>query len=436
MKLKNFIVLMFLLIVSSVFMISCGGNNEPTNVEDKLSNVDNDKVILKWALWDLEATTYIKPLAEAYINKNENVTIEYVDLGSADYMTMLSTQLSGGSDLDILTIKDIPGYSNLVKQNHLEPLNNYIKDEDIDTYLYGGTVEQIESNGEVYALPFRSDFWVIYYNKALFDEAGIDYPSNDMTFFEYDEIARAITSGTGYDKIYGSHYHTWRSAVQLFGILDGKNTIVDGEYEFLKPYYEMILLQQEDGITQDYATLKTSSTHYSGVFYKSQVAMMNMGSWFISTQIEKVKSGESLSDNWGIVKYPNAEGVEPGTTLGTITSLSVNSNSNNKEAALDFLKFVTGPEGAEIIASTGTIPAIKTDEVIKSITSIDGFPTDDQSREALNTYKTYLEMPLHENSADIEVALNEVHDAIMTKNLTVDEGILEMNKRVGEILSR
>lgn len=50
----------------------------------------------------------------------------------------------------------------------------------------------------------------------------------------------------------------------------------------------------------DYATLKTSSTHYSGVFYNNSVAMMNMGSWFISTQIEKVKSGESQATNWGL----------------------------------------------------------------------------------------------------------------------------------------
>ena len=51
-----------------------------------------------------------------------------------------------------------------------------------------------------------------------------------------------------------------------------------------------------------------------------------------------------------------------GTTLGTITSLAVNANAKNKEAALDLMKFVTGPEGAAVIASTGTIPAIMNDE--------------------------------------------------------------------------
>ncbi|MUG47669.1 ABC transporter substrate-binding protein [Paenibacillus woosongensis] len=427
-------------------LAGCSGNNggknanvtEPpaTNNNGNAANESSaNPVTLKWALWDWEATAYYQPLIDAYKAKNPNVTIEYVDLGSTDYMTMLSTQLSGGADLDILTVKDIPGYANLVKQNHLEPLKKYMSEQGIDVSLYGGTVEQIQMNDEVYALPFRSDFWLIYYNKDLFDQAGVPYPTNDMTLEQYDELARKMTSGSGSNKVYGAHYHTWRSAVQLFGILDGQHTVVDGEYDFLKPTYERILKQQEDGIVMDYATLKTSSTHYSGVFYNNSVAMMNMGSWFIATQIEKVKSGESQATNWGIVKYPHPEGVEPGTTLGTITSLAVNKKSANKEAALDFMKFVTGEEGAAVIAATGTIPAIKNDEVVNSIASVEGFPADEGSKEALTTAKTYLEMPLHEKSADIEVILNEAHDSIMTKNATIDKGLADMNTRVQLILN-
>ncbi|MGG4552310.1 ABC transporter substrate-binding protein [Paenibacillus humicus] len=426
-------------------LAGCSGNNGGKNANETEPPATNNNgnaanessanpVTLKWALWDWEATAYYQPLIDAYKAKNPNVTIEYVDLGSTDYMTMLSTQLSGGADLDILTVKDIPGYANLVKQNHLEPLKKYMSEQGIDVSLYGGTVEQIQMNDEVYALPFRSDFWLIYYNKDLFDQAGVPYPTNDMTLEQYDELARKMTSGSGSNKVYGAHYHTWRSAVQLFGILDGQHTVVDGEYDFLKPTYERILKQQEDGIVMDYATLKTSSTHYSGVFYNNSVAMMNMGSWFIATQIEKVKSGESQATNWGIVKYPHPEGVEPGTTLGTITSLAVNKKSANKEAALDFMKFVTGEEGAAVIAATGTIPAIKNDEVVNSIASVEGFPADEASKEALTTAKTYLEMPLHEKSADIEVILNEAHDSIMTKNATIDKGLADMNTRVQLIL--
>lgn len=393
-----------------------------------------EPVTIKWVLWDWDLTTYYKALIEAYTAVNPHVTIEYVDLGGADFMPMLSTQLSGGADFDVLAIKDIPGYANLIRQKHLEPLNTYIAEKQIDTSLYGGTVEQLTVDGNIYQLPFRSDFWIIYYNKDLFDKAGIAYPTNDMTIEQYDELSRKLTSGSGASKIYGAHYHTWRSAVTLFGILDGKHTVVDGNYDFLKPYYERILKLQNDGIVQDYATLRTSSTHYSGVFFNNQVAMMNMGTWFIATQIDKIKSGESLSTNWGIVKYPHPEGVEAGTTLGTITGIAVNAKSAKKDAALDFLRFVTGPEGAAVIAKTGTIPAIKNEEVINAISSMNGFPADVNSKEALYTYKTYLEMPLHDKGSDIEVALNEGHENIMTKNVTIDQGISDLNKRIAEII--
>ena len=100
---------------------------------------------------------------------------------------------------------------------------------------------------------------------------------------EYDALARQMTSGEGDQKVYGCHYHTWRSAVSLFSILDGEHTIIDGSYDFMKPTYDMILAQQKDGICMDYGYLKTSSLHYSAAFENQQCAMLNMGSWFIAT---------------------------------------------------------------------------------------------------------------------------------------------------------
>ena len=63
---------------------------------------------LKWAIWDKDTTAYWQALADAYQTANPNVTIEMVDLGSQDYMTVLATELSGeGSDFDVVTIKDV-----------------------------------------------------------------------------------------------------------------------------------------------------------------------------------------------------------------------------------------------------------------------------------------------------------------------------------------
>ncbi len=418
------VLLIALLSISSAF---AGGSRESSS----------DGTTLTWAVWDYATTPYYDALINAYEAAHPDVDVEVIDLGSADYQTALQIQLSGGgSDFDVVAVKDIPGYNNLVKAGLLVDLSPLAAADGIDTSIYGGIVEQVSVGDSFYELPFRSDFWVLFYNKDLFDAAGVPYPDNDMTFEEYDALARSLTSGSGSSKVYGAHYHTWRSAIQLFGILDGQHQITDGgDYSYLAPYYEMALSQQRDGICQDYATLKTSNIHYTGVFYNESVAMMNMGSWFIASLIAANQSGQSDAQNWGIVKYPHAEGVEPGTTLGTITALAIPAGTEQQDAAWDFVKFVCGVEGAEVLAGTGNFPAVTNDEINNIIASMEGFPQDQNSKDALSVSQLYLEMPLHDKSAEIEVVLNEYHDQIMTENMSIADGLAEMGRRVDEVLA-
>jgi multiple sugar transport system substrate-binding protein len=391
------------------------------------------QVTLKWALWDWDAVTYYKPILEAYKAKHPNVNIEWIDLGYTDYGTVIATQLAGDSSIDIITIGDIPVYANLVKIGHLENLNSYITRSGMDLKMYSGLTDELKINNGVYALPFRSDFWVTYYNKDLFDAAGVSYPTNDMTVNQYLDLAAKVTRGTGANKVYGAHYHTWRSTVQLFGILDGKHTILDGNYDFLKPYYDFVLKAQKDGIVMDYASLKANSTHYSGLFYNNQLAMIHMGTWWAPTIIDKINVGEARCKNWGIVKFPHPEGVAAGTTLGTITSIGINSRSAKKDAAWDFISFMAGTEGAEIVAASGTFPAAKNEKVAATISSMPGFPQDPNSKAALITVRSFLEMPISDYSAKAEVVLNSVHDAIMTGNQKVEDGIAQLNKDVSAL---
>jgi multiple sugar transport system substrate-binding protein len=397
-----------------------------------------EAVTLDWAVWDVESTAYWQAMADGYMAAHPEVTINMVDLGSTDYMTQLATQLAGGNgELDILSIKDIPGYSNLINLDMLEPLNDALE---TDASKFNGVLDQLSTeDGTFYAVPFRNDFWVVYYNKDLFDAAGVDYPTNDMTLEEYDALARQMTSGEGAEKVYGCHYHTWRSAVSLFGILDGEHSIIDGNYDFLQPYYELVLGEQTDGICMDFGELKTSSLHYSAAFENGQAAMVNMGSWFIATLEQYNAEAEANGVdpvNWGMVKYPHPEGVEAGTTLGTVTSLAVNSNSENKEAAEAFINWCVSDEGAQIIAETGTFPAVATDSTNSIIAATEGFPEDEASLEALNTAAVYLEMPLTDKASEIETVLNTEHDAIMTGAETVEEGIANMNEQVSAILAQ
>jgi multiple sugar transport system substrate-binding protein len=397
-----------------------------------------EAITLKWAIWDKDITPYWVALKDAYEAANTNVTIELVDLGSTDYMTVLATELSGsGSDFDVVTIKDVPGYATLVSKNTLESLESYIAEAGIDLSQYGGVDSQVRVDGSLYELPFRNDFWVMYYNKDIFDAAGVAYPTNDMTFEEYDALARKVSNPTFGSQIYGTHYHTWRSAVQLFGVLDGKNSVLSGNYDYFKPYYELVLKQEDDQICRNYADLSAEGLHYSAAFSGGDVAMMNMGSWFISTLIKNIGSGEydaSLCGNWGLVKYPHAQGVPAGSTLGTITGLAVTSVSKQKQAAFDFVNWVSSEQGAKIMAETGNFPALMNAEVSGIIAGLEGFPKDAESKEALNVSNLYLEVPYAENVSEINVILDTYHKSIMNREITIDEGITKMNDEVGKLL--
>jgi multiple sugar transport system substrate-binding protein len=401
------------------------------------SESSDENITLKWALWDYDTTPYWAALIEEYKKVKPNVTIEYTDLGSTDYMTVLAAELSGsGSEFDVVTIKDVPGYATLVQKNTLEPLDSYISAAGIDVSVFGGITDQVTVDGKLYELPFRSDFWVLFYNKDIFDRAGVDYPTNDMTFEEYDELARKVTDTTFGSEVYGAHYHTWRSAVQLFGVLDGKHSILDSDYSFFEPYYNMVLNQMKDGVAMPFTDVSTEGLHYSAAFANGNIAMMNMGSWFISTLMSSLETGDydaELCGNWGLVKYPHAEGVEPGSTLGTITGLSVTSVSDQKQEAFDFINWVSGPEGAAVMARTGNFPAISTEEVKSIIAGLEGFPQDEASIEALEVSNLYLEVPYAENVSEINAILDTYHQMIMSGELSIEEGIKAMNEDVAAL---
>ena len=455
---KRFLALLICVVMAASVFTACGkkddgnsGNNASSNSgstnsssSSNTGSTSSDKpaqnITLKWAIWDESTTQYWGDIKKAYEASHQGVTIEMVDLGSTDYMTVLATELSGsGSDFDVVTIKDVPGYATLVQKNAIIALDDYIAKDKVDLKKFAGATDQVLVDGKLYELPFRNDFWVIFYNKDIFDRAGVAYPTNDMTWAQYDELARKVTDTTFGKQVYGTHYHTWRSTVQLCAMLDGKHTILDGNYDFIKPYYEMILNQEKDGVCRKYADLKTEGLHYSAAFSGGDVAMMNQGSWFIATLITTIKNGEydkSLCGNWGLVKYPHAEGVEPGSTLGTITGLSVTSVSKNPDAAWDFVNWVSGADGAAVMASSGNFPACMTEGVKNTIASIEGFPTDDQSKAALDVSNLYLEVPYGDHVSEINSVLDSYHGSIMTGEISIDEGIQKMNDEVGKILKQ
>ena len=123
--------------------------------------------------WDAGTTPYLVAQKEAFEAAHPGVTIEYIDVASQDYAVKSTTMLAGGDSSDIYMVKEITDLLNWQEAGYEEPLNSYIEASSYDMSGFLGMEQNYAVDGEQYALPFRSDFWVLFYNKDLFDAAGV-----------------------------------------------------------------------------------------------------------------------------------------------------------------------------------------------------------------------------------------------------------------------
>ena len=433
--------------VMAVSLAACGGSTEETTAaaggtetQGQASEGGSGETAeggltgeLSVTTWDNSTTPQFQAVIDAYMEKNPGVTINIIDTNADEYNNSLGISLSAAQpDPDVIWVKDMGSMLQMADKKQLMPLDDLIEKDSYDLSVYNGAAEQLQYNDTTYALPYRSDWYVLFYNKDLFDAAGVEYPSNDMTWEEYRELAAKMTSGEGSAKVYGSHHHTWEAMVSAWAVQDGKNTVVAKDYEFLRPYYEQALWLQDNGYIQDYATLKTANIHYSSVFKNQQCAMMPMGTYFIATMMQAIADGE-CDFNWGIATIPHPDDVEAGYTVGSITPIAISAYTDAQDLAWDFVKFAAAEEAADILAQNGVFAGIQTEESLNTIASAENFPEGDSSKEALKYINFVFDRPLDPQIEEIRVPLDEVYEMVMIGEYTLDEGIAELNRRVAEI---
>ena len=382
--------------------------------------------------WDANTTGYLTAQKEAYEASHPGVTIEYIDVSSQDYDTKVAAMLAGGDTSDIYMVKDIPALLNWYEAGYTENLNDYIAAANFDLSGYVGMEVNYAQNGEQIALPFRSDFEILFYNKDLFDAAGIEYPTNDMTWEEYKEKALAIHENN--PEVYGTHYHTWLSTAVNYTVADGVNTLVDGNYDDLAYFYQIIQDLEDAEACMPYSEITAAGLHYSGAFGNGNIAMMPMGYWYVATLIQNIKDGAYNVNGWGLAAMPTKEDVKAGSTFGNLTGTMINKASANKDLAWDYIAWLSGEEGSKVTASTGNRPAWVSEGVAEVMSSVDGFPTDEGSKAALIPTFVAIEIPGTAEASQISTILGEEHSAIMTREETIEEGIANMNERVQELL--
>ncbi len=381
---------------------------------------------------DVNTTPYLTAQKEAYEASHPGVKIEYIDVSSQDYDTKVAAMLAAGDTSDIYMVKDIPALMNWYDAGYAMNMNDYIANSNYDLSGYVGMEVNYNYNGEQVALPFRSDFWVLFYNKTLFDNAGVAYPTNDMTWEEYKEKAIAL-SGNGN---YGTHNHTWLSACVNWAVCDGVNTLIDGEYSDLAYFYQLIQDLEDADACMAYSEVTAAGLHYSGAFGNGNIAMIPMGYWYVAALINNIKEGTYNMSDWGIAAVPHKEDVKAGSTFGNLTGVMMNKKAVNADAAWDYIAWLCGEEGSKVTAGTGNRPAWVSEGVAEVMASVDGFPQDENSKAALLPSYVAIEIPGDPNASAISTNLGEEHSMIMTREISIEEGIEEMNERVQELLEK
>jgi multiple sugar transport system substrate-binding protein len=414
--------------VASLSLAACSGGtaDEPA--------ASSGPVTLTLSGWSLDTTPEFQLLADGFHEKNPDVTVELKEYDPAEYNTLVTADLAAGVGPDIITQKEVKFVSTFQEGGQLLDVSDVKLPDGI------GGAKSYEIDDTAYAVPYRQDSWVLYYNKDLFDAAGVDYPDGTWTWDDYDAAAAQLTEGLAASgsAAKATYQHRWQSTVQGFANAQSKDgDILSGDYGYLKPYYERVLALQNDGDQVDFNTSSANQLTYQGEFGKQNAAMLPMGTWFVATLISQQASGDADTFNWGIAPIPQLDKKTTGTdntpvTFGDPTGFGINAGIDDAkvQAAKDFLAYASSEEAATALADIGITPALLNDTVVEKYFSVKGAPSDDLSKFAFSTHETHPENPTSSKTAAIQGILNDLHTAVMSGSTPIDQAIKDAQDRV------
>jgi multiple sugar transport system substrate-binding protein len=417
----------------ALVLTACGGGN----TGEAEAPAAEGPVTLTLAGWSLASTPEFQSIADAYQAENPDVTVEVVEYPAGnDYDTALTADLAGGTAPDVYIIKNLKNYLTFQSGNQLLDISDVAADLDPAT----GGLDSYEVDGATYAVPYRQDSWVLYYNKDLFAQAGVAEPDGSWTWDDYAQAARDLTTafkGAGSSAV-GTYQHNWQSTLQGFALAQTPDAdLFGGDYSWLAPYYERVLALQEEGAQTDYGTITTNSLTYQAQFGTQQAAMLPMGTWYAATLITQQESGEADDFAWGVAPIPQFDASTTGTdntpvTFGDPTGMGINPaiDESKVEVAKDFLRFAAGEGGATALAEIGITPALLDEAILDTYFGLEGMPTDELSRFAFQEHETKPENPVAPETAAVQNILNDAHSEIMSGSASVEDALAKAEERV------
>ena len=314
---------------------------------------------------ELGVSAAVEAFNEAYAGKIR-CEADYVSFN--DVFETLEVLMSNESTEYDVFAADGPNVSAYVNRGYLQPLNQWISDDEIamftDSMITEGTVD-----GEFYGAPMGDSSLVMYYNTKLLEEAGLEIdfdsvtPDNRLTWEElvsYAEEALATLDPDGGKGIYGIEFQQVGRVYQMNVLpnsLGGAQISEDGlsvDGVINTPEWEEALEFYQTNVENGIFTRGISATDTSSYFQSGKI-LFYLGTTALPATFEK----NGFAD-YGYTYVPCFEGHENDvkTSCGSWT-IGMNVNSEKQEAAAEFIKYLTLYDGADVyINASGMVPAL------------------------------------------------------------------------------
>ncbi len=410
-------------VISMSLFFNCGGSKK------------SNKIVIKYMRWANPAEVQsTKELLDLFMKQNPDIEVILGNESWGAYWDKLQTLFASGEGPDVFLLGSYY-VVDFYKKGILENLQPYInKDKDIDEKnFFKPPVELYKFNGNLYALPRDINSIVLYYNKDLFDRAGVSYPTANWRWDDLVKAGKQLTQDYNKDGI-----------IDQYGVLISSSVFETGWGNlFLQSRGQLLNASKTKSMINSPAGVKTFQFLYDleykykispmekskaslgdNVFMTGKVAMVYDGSWMIGTY-KNIKSFK-----WDVQVLPKGK-IRACIANGVANA--INSRSKNKEAAWKLVKFLSSKEAQIAVAKSGTaIPVLK--DVAYSKYYLDGKPANKKVCLEMIKYGHNYPTTSQMNRWLDKVIATEI-DLIMLNKKSVKEGLKEAEKGVDEILS-
>jgi multiple sugar transport system substrate-binding protein len=332
----------------------------------------------------------VKAYIEQFQQQNPDIKISYTAYPEDDYQDKIRTALSAGGPPDIAIIED----RRWMKAGLVVDLTDHYTEWGVDPQDFnpGGmarTAPEGDIAGGIYAVGDFLGGNVIFYNKALFDDAGVPYPSDteSMTWSQFDEISRSLgkPDRNPANAIYGCSVQPW-----FFGIWarwiwgeDGRNVIGNMNSDAQVEAWNLGTALVRDRYAPGDSMLQTLPAGESDLFAQGKIAM----TWSDFTEASKYQENNI---DFGIAPFVVVEGSESFVDTWT-APWGTFTESPHPEQALTFLKFIA-TDAQRIRAETSSDPPLSS-KVAEELNWGQGDPVREQYLTVLQQAKPQVFVP-------------------------------------------